>query len=106
MDRKDGDGAAGKPQGKMRLKIRAGDDVVRGTYSNLAVIHNNDAEFVLDFVYVEPQRPQGHVVSRVLTNPKTAKRMLLGLQELMRRYEKRFGEVPTPEPETPPGTYH
>ena len=73
---------------KGRLNIKVNDDVARGKYANLALVHNNESEFVFDFVFVEPQRPQGQVVSRVVTNPRTAKRMLAGINELMRRYEE------------------
>ncbi len=94
-----------KPREKGRLNIKVNDDTAKGTYSNLAIMHNNDFEFIFDFVFVEPQRPQGHVVSRVLTNPRTAKRMLTGLKKLVDLYEERFGEIKTPDA-APKGTYH
>ena len=89
-----------------RLKLKLSDEVAKGVYANVTLVHNNENEFVFDFVYAEPQRPQGQVVSRVLTNPKTAKRLLGGLQEMIRRYEERFGEIPTPGNEQPQGRYH
>jgi hypothetical protein len=97
----------GKGKGPVRLQIKAGDEIARGVYANLALIHKNDQEFVLDFVFAEPQRPAGHVVSRVVVNPKTAKRLLKGMQEMVRRFEERFGEIELPDPGAPPGTsYH
>lgn len=95
-----------KEPGKSRLNIKVTDDIARGAYANLAVVHNNESEFIFDFVFVEPQRKQGHVVSRVLTNPKNAKRFLGGLTELVRLYEERFGTIEVPEPGVPQGTYH
>jgi len=61
----------------------------------------------MDFVFMEPQRPQGHVVSRIVTNPKAAKKLLTGLNELVRRYEERFGEIEIPKaPTGPQESYH
>ncbi len=91
---------------KTRLQIKVSDEKAAGVYANVAIIHNNDAEFVFDFVFIEPQRQQGHVISRVVANPRTTKRMLFGLQELVRTYEERYGEIPVPEKNTPRGTYH
>jgi hypothetical protein len=94
-------------KGQVRLQIKVGEDTARGVYANLALVHNNDSEFVVDFVFAEPQRPSGHVVSRVVINPRTAKRLMLGMQEVVRRFEKRYGEIPVPEPGAPSGTsYH
>jgi hypothetical protein len=99
------DGAGGAQQ-KMRLKIKAAEEIARGVYANLALVHNKELEFVLDFVFVEPQRPAGQVVSRVVTNPRTAKLLLKGMQEMVRRYEERFGEIALPEQPPPSGAYH
>ena len=101
--KKDGPPAAGK---KGRLNIKVDDSLAKGTYANLGIVHNNEAEFVFDFVFMEPQRRQGHVVSRVVTNPRTAKRLLTGLSELVRLYEKRFGTVDIPEQDSTKSTYH
>ncbi len=101
---------AGPPKGasqKGRLNIKVADDVARGVYSNFSILHNNENEFVLDFVFVEPQRAQGQVVSRVTTSPKSAKRLLAGLQRMVAVYEERFGEINlAQEPPDPKGTYH
>jgi hypothetical protein len=103
-DRSDDNAGAGK--GPVRLKIKAAEEVSRGVYANLALVHNKELEFVLDFVFVEPQRPAGQVVSRVVTNPRTAKLLLKGMQQMVQRYEERFGEIAVPEAPGPDGTYH
>lgn len=89
-----------------RLNIKLNEEVAKGQYANLAIIHNNESEFVLDFAFMEPQRRQGQVVSRVIANPRTAKRMLLGLSEMIRMFEERFGTIEVPEPGEPKSTYH
>ena len=94
------------PKNKGRLSIKVSDEEAKGTYANVAIIHNNDAEFIFDFVFMEPQRGQGHVVSRVVANPRTAKRLMSGLSELIKVYEERFGPIKMPESAPPKGTYH
>ena len=97
------------PKGKkpIRMNIKIDDAVAKGVYSNNAVVHNNDNEFVLDFLFAEPTRPQGHVVSRIVTNPKVAKRLAKGLTQLVERYEKKVGEIKLPNtPTVEPESYH
>ena len=93
-------------KGRHKLNIKLGDDIAKGQYANLAIIHNNESEFVLDFTFMEPQRRQGQVVSRIITNPRTAKRMLRGLTEMIRLFEERFGAIEVPEASEPNSTYH
>ena len=69
-----------------------------GVYSNLLMITHRKEEFVLDFLFVQPQRsPQGQSIanlrSRVITSPEHAKRILRALQENLRRYEESFGII-------------
>jgi hypothetical protein len=99
-------GGEGRPQAPVALKIGAEAQVAKGVYANLSIVHNNESEFVLDFIFTEPQRAQGHVVSRVIVNPKGAKRLLLGLTELVRRYEERFGEIEATTGPIVQGKYH
>jgi hypothetical protein len=69
-----------------------------GVYSNLMMISHRKEEFVLDFLFLQPQRaPQGQAIatlrSRVITSPEHAKRILRALQENIRRYEDSFGAI-------------
>ena len=89
-----------------RFHIKMDDETAKGNYANVAIIHNNDAEFVLDFVFMEPRRGYGRVVSRVIANPRTAKKLLMGLTELVSNFEKRFGEIPLPPAPSPQANYH
>lgn len=94
------------PPGKPQLAIKLEDHMARGAYANVVFLHSNDAEFVLDFIFMEPQRRGGQVVSRIVTNPRTAKRLLQGLGEAVRVFEERFGEIPTADGGPGQGTYH
>jgi hypothetical protein len=91
---------------KGQINIKMDDDTAKGAYANVAIVHNNESEFVFDFVFMEPQRGQGRVVSRIIANPRTAKRLLSGLTELVSNFEKRFGEIQLPQLPPPKGNYH
>ena len=78
---------------KVELKIQLEEEVAQGTYTNLVFVNHNETEFTLDFIYVQPQQPKAKVHSRVISSPKHTKRLMLALQENMRRWEERFGEV-------------
>lgn len=69
-----------------------------GVYSNLMMISHRKEEFVLDFLFVQPQRsPQGQSIAnlraRVITSPEHMKRILKAMQENIVRYEKAFGPI-------------
>ena len=67
-------------------------------YSNLMMITHRKEEFILDFLFVQPQRtPQGQSVanlrSRVVTTPEHMKRILKAMEENIGRYEASFGVI-------------
>lgn len=69
-----------------------------GVYSNLMMITHRKEEFILDFMFLQPQRAaRGRSVatlrSRVITSPEHAKRILRALQENVARYEASYGEI-------------
>ena len=78
-----------------KLEIQVDEDVGQGVYANLAVVNHNDAEFVLDFIFVQPQAAKAKVRSRIVTSPRHAKRLMQALEENLSRYEARFGPVET-----------
>lgn len=78
---------------EVKLEIQLDEETAQGAYINLAVVNHNDTEFVLDFIFVQPQAPRAKVRSRIITSPRHAKRMLLALQENVARYEKAFGPI-------------
>ena len=83
-----------EPENKgLTLEIQLDEEMAQGAYANLAVVNHNDAEFVLDFIFVQPQAPRAKVRSRVITSPRHAKRLLLALQENLARYENTFGPI-------------
>jgi hypothetical protein len=82
--------AAEVPQ--IQIQIQIDDQVAQGIYANMAMVNHNETEFVLDFIYVQPQA-KAQVRSRIITSPKHLKRFLLALQDNVARYEAQFGKL-------------
>ena len=93
---------------EVKLEIQVDEDIAQGVYANLAVVNHSDAEFTLDFIFVQPQAPRAKVRSRVITSPKHVKRLLLALEENLKKYEKQFGTIDVGQAGTTPqaGNYH
>lgn len=90
-----------KPK-ERKLEIQVDEQTGQGIYANLAVVNHNDAEFVLDFIFVQPQATKAKVRSRVITSPRHAKRLMQALEENLTRYEERFGPVDSEKPSQAP----
>jgi hypothetical protein len=82
-----------KPPDAPQLELLLDDEMANGRYVNLALVNHTETEFTLDFVHVQPQQPRGRVRSRVIFNPKHAKRLMLALQDSLARYEARYGTL-------------
>lgn len=93
---------------ELKLEIQLDEDVAQGAYANLAVVNHNQSEFVIDFIFVQPQAPRAKVRSRVVLSPQHAKRFVLALEENIGRYENNFGEInaSTPVDVEDSGHYH
>ena len=89
------------PIPQVQLQIHIPDEVAQGVYTNLAMVTHTEAEFTLDFIYLQPQQPKATVRARVVTTPQHAKRLLLVLQEHIAHYEAKVGPITLPV--VPPG---
>jgi hypothetical protein len=76
-----------------KLEIQIDEATAQGLYANLGIINHSDSEFTIDFVYLQPQSPQGKVRARIITSPRHAKRLLSALEENIRRFEANFGAI-------------
>ena len=95
-----------KKQKDVKLEIQLDEDLAQGAYVNLAVVNHNESEFVVDFIFIQPQAPRAKVRSRVILSPQHAKRFVAALQENLGRYEKSFGEIKSHGQPTPEATGH
>ena len=82
-----------KKQKQQQLNIELSEEVAQGIYSNLAVITHSSSEFVVDFVRIMPGIPKANVKSRVILTPEHAKRLLLALQDNIKKFESVHGPI-------------
>ena len=89
---------------QQQLQVEIDDATARGAYTNLALISHSETEFILDFLFLQPQTAKAKVASRVISSPAHAKRFLWALKENLAKYEETFGVIAAGEPsENPPG---
>jgi len=85
-----------------KMQITADNETRRAHYSNLALISHRKEEFVIDFLFVDPQaqaatqQGQAILTSRVVVNPGHMKRLYQAIGENIQRYEKNFGTIVLP----------
>lgn len=76
-----------------QINIELSEEVAQGIYSNLAVITHSTSEFVIDFVRIMPGVPKAKVKSRVVLTPEHAKRLLMALQDNIKKFETLHGPI-------------
>lgn len=75
------------------LNIELDEVLAEGIHTNLTIIAHSPSEFVLDFIRLLPGTNKGRVKSRIVLSPEQAKRLVISLDENLRRYESTFGEI-------------
>jgi hypothetical protein len=81
------------PAGTQQIQIDLDEVTAQGVYCNLVLINHTDAEFILDFAFLQPSTPQARVRARILSSPRHTKRLLRALETNVQRYEERFGKI-------------
>ena len=76
-----------------QIKIELDDSVGQGEYVNLAIVTHSPAEFVMDYIRVLPGMSKSKVKSRIIMAPMHAKTLMLALQDNIKKYESKFGEI-------------
>ncbi|MDR2775057.1 MAG: DUF3467 domain-containing protein [Tannerella sp.] len=71
-----------------QIQVELTDDVAQGTYANLAVIAHSSSEFIIDFIRIVPGTQKAKVKSRIILTPDNAQRLLLALQDNVRKFEE------------------
>ena len=84
-----------------KMQITADNETRRANYANLALISHRKEEFIIDFLFVDPQAQGGKdgqaiLTSRVVVNPGHMKRLYQAIGENIQRYEKNFGNIVLP----------
>ena len=88
-----------KQDNAMKLQIQLDEEIAQGSYINLALVNHTETEFVLDFIFVQPQQPRAKVRARIISSPKHTKRLLEALKENVAKYENRFGTIDATPPQ-------
>ena len=87
-----------KPQ---QIKIEIDDNVGQCEYANFAVVTHSPAEFVMDYIRVLPGMTKSKVKSRIIMAPMHAKTLMMALQDNIKKYESKFGEIKIAKGTTP-----
>ena len=82
---------------KKELQLELPENIEVTHYSNLVIISFNEDEFILDFARVMPGNRNPRIVSRIVLNPRNAKRLATLLSSNLSEYENRFGVIILPE---------
>ena len=82
-----------QPAAPPPLELEIDEPTARGVYANLALIMHSQTEFLLDFLFLQPQAPKTKVLARVISSPIHAKRLARALEDNIRKYEARFGKI-------------
>ena len=87
---------------QVQIQLQLDEATALGMYVNMAMVNHNETEFVIDFIYVQPQAPKAVVRARIINSPKHMKRFLHALQDNVAKFEAQFGKIdvsgPVPHP--------
>ena len=75
------------------IEVNLDEQTAQGMYSNLVISNYSQEEFVMDFLFLQPQSNKGKVRSRMVMTPANAKRLATSLDTLVRDYESNFGPL-------------
>lgn len=78
---------------QQQIDIELSHEVAQGIYANLAIIAHSTSEFIVDFVRLMPGVPKPEVKSRIIMTPENTKRLMLALQDNIRKFEQDNGTI-------------
>lgn len=78
---------------KHELNLELPEKVAVGQYSSITIVSHSEEEFFLDFSAFAPGVERPIIVSRIVTSPIHAVRILETLQENIEKYESKFGKI-------------
>ncbi|MCD6584572.1 MAG: DUF3467 domain-containing protein [Desulfobacteraceae bacterium] len=74
-----------------QIQIKANEEMSQGRYSNSMFIAHGPEEFIIDWLLNAPTG--AHLVSRIIVTPGHVKRIISALNDNLKRYEEKFGEI-------------
>ena len=79
-----------------QINIELDEKVSSGEYANFVVVTHSPAEFVMDFTRILPGVPKAKVHSRIIMAPQHAKAFLGALNDNIKKFETKHGEITMP----------
>ena len=76
-----------------QINIELDEKVSSGEYANFVVVTHSPAEFVMDFTRILPGVPKAKVHSRIIMAPQHAKAFLGAVNENIKKFESKHGEI-------------
>ena len=80
-------------QSSNQMQIKISDEVLKGNYANAMQVAHTKEEFLLDFMNLSPHQGVGIVSSRIIMSPGHMKRVIVALQDNLKKYENQFGKI-------------
>jgi hypothetical protein len=82
-----------QPQPQQQIQLELRESEAEGIYSNLVMIGHSPSEIIFDFARFLPGVPKARVFARVIMTPQNAKSLLKTLDDNLKKYEEKFGEI-------------
>ncbi|MCD8281858.1 MAG: DUF3467 domain-containing protein [Prevotella sp.] len=76
-----------------KIQFNLDPEIAQGVYANIALIVHSPSEFIVDFAAILPGVQKADVRARVILAPEHAKRVMLAMQDNIRKYEKQYGTI-------------
>lgn len=79
------------PTQQIQMELR--EPEAEGIYSNLVMVGHSPSEIIFDFARLLPGTPKARVFARIIMTPQNAKALLKTLEDNLKKYEEKFGEI-------------
>ena len=77
-----------------KIEIHLDEKIMQGVFANVTNIGHTKEEFIIDYLFIQQNpAPYGKLVSRIISTPAHAKRILMALQDNIAKYEAQFGII-------------
>jgi len=78
---------------QQKINIKLDEAIGEGIYSNIFLVTNSPAEFIIDFGRILPGLAEAKIYSRIVMTPQHAKQLQKALETNIANYEKQNGEI-------------
>jgi hypothetical protein len=78
---------------QQQIQIKIDDTTMKGVYANMMSVSHTKEEFLLDFLNIYPAQGAGIATARVIVSPGHLKRIVLAMQDNLKKYEDAHGKI-------------